>query len=57
MKLIYSTKQADKHPIWGVRPDGSVATMLETLHYQMAIDGSRASWVAPPNKNADKLLQ
>ncbi|MBI1176261.1 hypothetical protein GC207_02350 [bacterium] len=48
MKLIYSTKPADKRPVWVIRPDGSDATLIEPLHYQMAIDGSRASWKPVP---------
>lgn len=44
MKLIYSTKPADKRPVWVIRPDGSEVTLIEPLRYQMAIDGSRASW-------------
>lgn len=44
MKLIYSTKPADKRPVWVIRPDGTEATRIESLTYQMAIDGSRASW-------------
>lgn len=41
---VYSEKPADKRPVWLIRPDGSEATLVESLHYQMAIDGSRASW-------------
>jgi TolB protein len=48
MKLIYSTKPANKRPVWVIRPDGSAATRLEPLTYQMAIDGSRASWKPLP---------
>ncbi|MEO8352165.1 MAG: hypothetical protein ABI680_10585 [Chthoniobacteraceae bacterium] len=44
MKLIYATKPADKRPVWVIRPNGEDATLIESLHYQMAIDGSRASW-------------
>ena len=44
MKVIYSTKPADKRPVWVIRPDGTDATRIESLTYQMAIDGSRASW-------------
>lgn len=41
---VYSRKPADKRPVWLVRPDGSDAHVIEPLRYQMAIDGSRASW-------------
>ncbi len=44
MNLIYSTKPAHKRPVWIIRPDGSEATLIEALRFQMAIDGSRASW-------------
>ena len=37
-------KPADKRPVWVIRPDGTEATLIEPLHYQMAIDGSRANW-------------
>ena len=44
MLKIYSEKPADKRPVWVIRPDGTDATLLESLRFQMAIDGSRASW-------------
>ena len=44
MLKIYSEKPADKRPVWVIRPDGTGARLIESLHYQMAIDGSRASW-------------
>jgi TolB protein len=44
MLKTYSEKPADKRPVWVIRPDGSDAQVIEPLHYQMAIDGSRASW-------------
>ena len=44
MLKIYSEKPADKRPVWLVRPDGSDAQVIEPLRFQMAIDGSRASW-------------
>ncbi len=44
MQRVYSEKPADKRPVWIVRPDGSEAQAIEPLRYQMAIDGSRASW-------------
>lgn len=50
MLKIYSEKPADKRPVWLVRPDGSDAQVLEPLRFQMAIDGSRASW--KPMSNA-----
>jgi Tol biopolymer transport system component len=44
MRQVYSEKPADKRPVWVIRPAGTEPTFLEPLHYQMAIDGSRASW-------------
>jgi TolB protein len=44
MLKIYSEKPADKRPVWVIRPDGADATLIESLRFQMAIDGSRASW-------------
>lgn len=44
MIKIYTEKPADKRPVWVIRPDGSDATLIESLRFQMAIDGSRASW-------------
>lgn len=44
MLKIYSEKPADKRPVWIIRPGGSDARVLEPLRFQMAIDGSRASW-------------
>jgi TolB protein len=44
MKLVYETKPADKRPVWVIRPDGTDAALVEPLRFQMAIDGSRASW-------------
>lgn len=47
MKIVYAEKPADKRPVWVIRPDGSEAAPVEPLRYQMAIDGSRASWKPP----------
>jgi TolB protein len=41
---VYAEKPADKRPVWVIHPDGSGAQVIEPLHYQMAMDGSRASW-------------
>lgn len=41
---VYREKPADKRPVWVIRPDGTEASVVESLRYQMAIDGSRASW-------------
>jgi TolB protein len=44
MDEVYSQKPADKRSVWIIRPDGTGAHVIEPLRYQMAIDGSRASW-------------
>jgi TolB protein len=44
MKKVYAEKPADKRPVWVIRPDGSESQVVESLRYQMAIDGSRAAW-------------
>jgi TolB protein len=44
MLKVYAEKPADKRPVWVIRPDGSDASVVEPLRYQMAIDGSRANW-------------
>ena len=44
MEKIYREKPADKRPVWLIKPDGSGARVIEPLRFQMAIDGSRASW-------------
>jgi TolB protein len=44
MLKVYAEKPADKRPVWVIRPNGSDATLIEPLRFQMAIDGSRASW-------------
>lgn len=44
MLKIYSEKPADKRPVFVIRPDGTEAALVESLRFQMAIDGSRASW-------------
>ncbi|MGO8698264.1 MAG: TolB family protein [Limisphaerales bacterium] len=50
MLKIYSEKPADKRPVWVIHPDGTGATLIEPLHYQMAIDGSRANWKPMPTR-------
>jgi len=44
MRRIYSEKPADKRPVWVIRPDGTEASGVQSLRFQMAIDGSRAAW-------------
>lgn len=40
----YTEKQADKRPVYVMKSDGSEVRVIEVLHYQCAIDGSRADW-------------
>src|SRR5664279_949399 len=42
MKQVYDEKAGDKRPIWVMNVDGSNARIVEVLHYQCAMDGSRA---------------
>lgn len=42
MKQTYDEKAGDKRPVWIMNIDGSNARILEVLHYQCAMDGSRA---------------
>jgi TolB protein len=42
MKQVYDEKAGDKRPIWVMDVDGSNARIIEVLHYQCAMDGSRA---------------
>lgn len=48
MEKIYREKPADKRPVWLIKPDGTDAKLIEPLRFQMAIDGSRASWRPVP---------
>lgn len=41
---VYAEKPGDKRPVWVIRPDGSDAHVVEPIHYQCAMDGSRAAW-------------
>lgn len=43
-EYAYREKRADKRPVWIMRADGRDPQVVETLHYQCAIDGSRAVW-------------
>lgn len=40
----YQEKAADKRPVWVIELNGNEPKLLETLHYQCAMDGSRAEW-------------
>jgi TolB protein len=40
----YRERRADKRPVWVMGFDGSDPHVIEPLHYQTTIDGSRAPW-------------
>jgi TolB protein len=40
----YRERRADKRPVWVMAADGSNPHVIEPLHYQTTIDGSRAPW-------------
>jgi len=40
----HKERKADKRPVWIMRFDGSNPHVIEVLHYQTTIDGSRAPW-------------
>jgi TolB protein len=42
MKQVYDEKAGDKRPVWVMNSDGSNAGIIEVLHFQCAMDGSRA---------------
>ena len=42
MKQVYDEKAGDKRPVWIMNVDGSNPRIVEPLHYQCAMDGSRA---------------
>jgi hypothetical protein len=40
----YRERRADKRPVWVMAADGANPHIIEALHYQTTIDGSRAPW-------------
>jgi len=40
----YRERRTDKHPVWIMGRDGSNPHVIESLHYQTTIDGSRVPW-------------
>lgn len=44
MKKAYNEKKADQRPIYVMAADGSNPHVIEVLHYQCAMDGSRPAW-------------
>jgi TolB protein len=49
----YKERRADKRPVWIMGFDGSNPHVIEPLHYQTTIDGSRAPF-RPKRKTDDK---
>jgi len=47
-EYVYKEKKGDKRPVWVMNPDKSDAHILELLHYQCSMDGSRAVWKPTP---------
>ena len=43
-EYVYREKQPDKRPVWVMQADGSNPHILEALHFNCALDGSRAVW-------------
>ncbi|MGA7574456.1 MAG: hypothetical protein WCA97_10765 [Terriglobales bacterium] len=43
-EYAYREKKADKRPVWIMEADGSHPRVVEPLHYQCALDGSRPVW-------------
>jgi TolB protein len=46
----YRERRADKRPVWVMGRDGSNPHVIEALHYQTTIDGSRAPWRPKPRR-------
>lgn len=43
-EYVYKEKKPDKRPVWVMNADGSNPHILEALHFNIALDGSRAIW-------------
>jgi TolB protein len=43
-EYVYKEKKPDKRPVWVMNADGSNPHILEALHFNIALDGSRAVW-------------
>lgn len=43
-EYVYKEKKPDKRPVWVMGADGSNPHILEALHFNCALDGSRAVW-------------
>jgi TolB protein len=49
-KRVYAEGIADMRPVWIMDSDGNNPQIIEPLHYQCAMDGSRPNWLKE-NKN------
>lgn len=43
-EYVYKEKQPDKRPVWVMDADGANPHILEALHFNCALDGSRPIW-------------
>jgi TolB protein len=48
-RRAYEERRADKRPVWVMGIDGANPHVIEPLHYQTTIDGSRAPWRWKPH--------
>lgn len=48
-RKVYSERRADTRPVFIMDADGNNSRVIEPLHYQCAMDGSRPNWL-PVNK-------
>ena len=49
-KRIYSERKADTRPIWIMGSEGENPHVIEPLHYQCSMDGSRPNWLPQKKK-------
>ena len=54
-KRAYEDRRADKRPVWVMGADGSDPHVVEVLHYQTTIDGSRAPFLVRFGPTRSKL--
>ena len=47
-RRAYQERRADKRPVWVMAADGSDPHVVESLHYQTTVDGSRAPFLKQP---------
>jgi Tol biopolymer transport system component len=54
MEKAYREKKADRRPVYVMHADGSAPHVIEPLHYQCAMDGSRPVWRPMPRRAATR---